>query len=186
MFTPPASSRSRAWTRTRWWRACARAGTAAWCPCPARTAWRRWSTPSPSPATTWSASAPATSPAGRTPCPASEPLTVIGAASNLIVRDGGVPGLVVKLGGAFGGVSVGEDGVVAGAAALDAAVAEHAAAAGLSGLEFLCGIPGSIGGAVAMNAGAYGTEIADVLDWAEVATPRGVERLPALAFRFAY
>ena len=118
--------------------------------------------------------------------PAGEPLTVVGAASNLIVRDGGVPGLVVRLGGAFGGVSAEADGVVAGAAALDAAVAEHAAAAGLSGLEFLCGIPGSIGGAVAMNAGAYGTETADVLDWAEVATPRGVQRLPASAFRFAY
>ncbi len=118
--------------------------------------------------------------------PAGEPLTVVGAASNLIVRDGGVPGLVVKLGGAFGGVQVEADGVVAGAAALDAAVAEHAAAAGLSGLEFLSGIPGSIGGAVAMNAGAYGAETADVLDWAEVATARGVLRLPAAAFRFAY
>jgi UDP-N-acetylmuramate dehydrogenase len=118
--------------------------------------------------------------------PADQPLTVVGAASNLIVRDGGVPGLVVKLGGAFGGVQTEADGVVAGAAALDAGVAEHAAAAGLAGLEFLCGIPGSIGGAVAMNAGAYGTEIADVLDWAEVATARGVERLPVSAFRFAY
>jgi UDP-N-acetylmuramate dehydrogenase len=118
--------------------------------------------------------------------PAGEPFTAVGAASNLIVRDGGVPGLVVKLGGAFGGVSVEADGVVAGAAALDAAVAEHAAAAGLSGLEFLCGIPGSVGGAVAMNAGAYGTETGDVLDWAEVATARGVRRLPASALRFAY
>ncbi len=118
--------------------------------------------------------------------PAGEPLTVMGAASNLIVRDGGVPGLVVRLGGAFGGVQVEADGVVAGAAALDAAVAEHAAAAGLSGLEFLCGIPGSVGGAVAMNAGAYGAETGDVLDWAEVATPRGALRLPASAFRFAY
>jgi UDP-N-acetylmuramate dehydrogenase len=117
---------------------------------------------------------------------AGEPLTVIGAASNLIVRDGGVPGLVVKLGGAFGGVRVEEDGVVAGAAALDVAVAEHAAAAGLAGLEFLCGIPGTIGGAAAMNAGAYGAETADVLDWAEVATPGGVLHLPAAALRFAY
>jgi UDP-N-acetylmuramate dehydrogenase len=117
---------------------------------------------------------------------AGQPLTVVGAASNLIVRDGGVPGLVVRLGGAFGDVQTENDGVVAGAAALDANVAEHAAAAGLAGLEFLCGIPGSIGGAVAMNAGSYGTEIADVLDWAEVATARGVERLPASAFRFAY
>lgn len=118
--------------------------------------------------------------------PAGMPLTVIGAASNLIIRDGGLPGVVVRLGGGFGGVSVEADGVVAGAAALDVTVAEHAAAAGLGGLEFLCGIPGSIGGAIAMNAGAYGAEVKDVLDWAEVATPRGVQRLPADAFAFAY
>jgi UDP-N-acetylmuramate dehydrogenase len=114
-------------------------------------------------------------------------LTVIGAASNLIIRDGGVRGVVVKLAGrGFGGIAVDGEGIVAGAAALDATVAEHAAAAGLGGLEFLCGIPGTIGGAVAMNAGAYGSEIKDVLDWAEVATPRGLLRLPAAAFAFAY
>ncbi len=119
--------------------------------------------------------------------PAGMPLTVIGAASNLILRDGGLPGVVVRLGGgAFGGVAVEADGVVAGAAALDATVAEHAAAAGLGGLEFLCGVPGSIGGAVAMNAGAYGAEVKEVLDWAEVATAEGVRRLPAAEFAFAY
>ncbi|WP_207540045.1 UDP-N-acetylmuramate dehydrogenase [Sabulicella rubraurantiaca] len=115
------------------------------------------------------------------------PLTVIGAASNLIVRDGGVPGMVVRLPArGFGAIAAEADGIVAGAAALDVTLAEHAAAAGLAGLEFLCGIPGSVGGAVAMNAGAYGTEVKDVLDWAEVATARGVERLPASAFRFGY
>jgi UDP-N-acetylmuramate dehydrogenase len=114
-------------------------------------------------------------------------VTVIGAASNLIIRDGGVRGVVVKLAGrAFGGIAVDGEGIVAGAAALDATVAEHAAAAGLGGLEFLCGIPGTIGGAVAMNAGAYGSEIKDVLDWAEVATPRGLLRLSAAEFGFAY
>lgn len=119
--------------------------------------------------------------------PAGMPVTTIGAASNLIIRDGGLPGVVLRLpGGGFGGIAVEEDGVVAGAAALDATVAEHAARAGLAGLEFLCGIPGSVGGAVAMNAGAYGTEVKDVLDWAEVATPRGIRRLPAAAFAFAY
>jgi UDP-N-acetylmuramate dehydrogenase len=119
--------------------------------------------------------------------PEGTPVTALGAASNLILRDGGLPGVVVRLGGAaFGRVEVEADGLVAGAAALDATVAEHAAAAGLGGLEFLCGIPGSVGGAVAMNAGAYGAEVKDVLDWAEVATPHGVERLPAPAFRFAY
>jgi len=83
-------------------------------------------------------------------------------------------------------VSVEPDGIVAGAAALDATVAEHAAAAGLAGLEFLSGIPGAIGGAVAMNAGAYGREVKDCLDWAEVATPTGLLRLAAADFRFAY
>ncbi len=118
--------------------------------------------------------------------PANLPLAVIGAASNLIIRDGGLPGVVVRLGGAFGAVSVEADGVVAGAAALYATVAQHAAAAGLSGLEFLSGIPGSIGGAVAMNAGAYGRELVEVLDWAEIAMPQGVQRLPAAALALAY
>ncbi len=115
------------------------------------------------------------------------PVTVIGAASNLIIRDGGVPGVVIRLPARpFGAIMRDGDGFVAGAAALDATLAEHAAAAGLEGLEFLSGIPGSIGGAVAMNAGAYGREVVDCLDWAEVATARGVQRLEAAAFRFAY
>ncbi len=119
--------------------------------------------------------------------PETVPLTVIGAASNLIIRDGGVRGVVLRLAGrAFGGIERDGEGVIAGSAALDATVAEHAAAAGLAGLEFLCGIPGTIGGAVAMNAGAYGAEIKDVLEWAEVATPSGLVRLSAAEFGFAY
>jgi UDP-N-acetylmuramate dehydrogenase len=114
------------------------------------------------------------------------PLTVLGAASNLIIRDGGLPGATLRLGGGFAEVVVEADGIVAGAAALDVTVAEHAAAAGLAGLEFLSGIPGSIGGAVAMNAGAYGSEVKDVLDWAEVATPDGVQRLTAAELRLSY
>ena len=101
------------------------------------------------------------------------PVTAIGAASNLIVRDGGVHGVVVKLGRGFGDIVVEADGIVAGAAALDVTVAETAASAGLAGLEFLCGIPGTIGGAVAMNAGAYGNDIAACLDWAEIVTRSG-------------
>ncbi|MCS6932204.1 MAG: UDP-N-acetylmuramate dehydrogenase [Acetobacteraceae bacterium] len=114
------------------------------------------------------------------------PVTVIGAASNLIVRDGGVRGVVVRLGGGFARIERDGDAILAGAGALDATVAEHAAAAGLSGLEFLCGIPGTVGGAVAMNAGAYGAEIKDVLDWAEVATPSGLVRLSGADLAFAY
>ena len=117
---------------------------------------------------------------------AEAPITVMGAASNLIVRDGGVRGIVLRLARGFGEVEVEADGVVAGAAALDATVAEHAAAAGLSGLEFLSGIPGSIGGAVAMNAGAYGAEVADRLDWAEIATVDGLLRVRAAELRLTY
>jgi UDP-N-acetylmuramate dehydrogenase len=101
------------------------------------------------------------------------PVTVIGAGSNLIVRDGGVSGVVIRLPSSFARIAVEVDGIVAGAAALDLTVAETAADAGLAGLAFLSGIPGTIGGAVAMNAGAYGTETGAVLDWAEVVTREG-------------
>jgi UDP-N-acetylmuramate dehydrogenase len=105
--------------------------------------------------------------------PLEMPVTVIGAASNLIIRDGGLPGVVIKLARGFSNIVVETDGIIAGAAALDATVAEHAASAALTGLEFLSGIPGTIGGAVAMNAGAYGGEIKGVLDWAEIVTRSG-------------
>jgi UDP-N-acetylmuramate dehydrogenase len=115
------------------------------------------------------------------------PVTAIGAASNLIVRDGGVPGVVVRLARGFNAIECDPAGVTAGAAALDVTVAEHAAAAGLAGLEFLSGIPGSIGGAIAMNAGAYGSDVAAVLDWAEIVTRDGqVLRLPARALGLSY
>jgi UDP-N-acetylmuramate dehydrogenase len=114
-------------------------------------------------------------------------VTTIGAASNLIVRDRGVRGVVLRLARGFSAVEIGKDGLVVGAAALDSTVAEHAAAAGLTGLEFLWGIPGSIGGAVVMNAGAYESDIATCLDWAEVVTRSGeLLRLPAERFAFAY
>ena len=118
--------------------------------------------------------------------PADAPLTVIGAASNLIVRDGGITGVVVRLARGFADVKVEPRGIIAGAAALDATVAEHAAAAGLTGLEFLSGIPGSVGGAVAMNAGAYGGDVAGCLDWAEIVTAAGPSRLDAAALHLAY
>lgn len=105
--------------------------------------------------------------------PLEMPVMVMGAASNLIVRDGGIHGVVLKLARGFGEVLVEADGLIVGAAALDTTVAEHAAAAGFTGLEFLSGIPGTIGGAVAMNAGAYGSDMAAVLDWAEIVTRDG-------------
>jgi len=92
------------------------------------------------------------------------PLYGIGVGSNLIVRDGGVAGVVIRLGPrAFGEVSTQGDTVIAGAAALDRRVAETAASANIGGLEFFHGIPGTIGGALRMNAGANGTETRDVL-----------------------
>ncbi|MBW4021920.1 MAG: UDP-N-acetylmuramate dehydrogenase [Proteobacteria bacterium] len=119
--------------------------------------------------------------------PADVPVTVIGAASNLIIRDGGIAGVVIRLARGFSTVAVEPDGIVCGAAALDATVAEHAAAAGLGGLEFLSGIPGSIGGAVAMNAGAYGSDMAACLDWAEIVTRSGEQiRLPAAELHLSY
>jgi UDP-N-acetylmuramate dehydrogenase len=98
--------------------------------------------------------------------PAETPVTVLGVGSNVIVRDGGIPGVVVRLAGKhFAEVVIDEeDGlVIAGAGALDAAVARAAANAGLAGLEFYAGIPGTIGGALTMNAGCYGAETKDIL-----------------------
>jgi UDP-N-acetylmuramate dehydrogenase len=115
------------------------------------------------------------------------PVTVVGAASNLIIRDGGIAGIVIRLARGFGDIVVEADGVVAGAAALDAVVAEHAAQAGLAGLEFLSGIPGAVGGAIAMNAGAYGGDVAATLDWAELVTRQGeIIKLSASDIGFSY
>jgi UDP-N-acetylmuramate dehydrogenase len=92
------------------------------------------------------------------------PVYVVGVGSNLIVRDGGLPGVVIRLAPrGFGEASANGDIVTAGAAALDKRVAETAAAANLAGLEFYFGIPGTIGGALRMNAGANGAETKDVL-----------------------
>lgn len=119
--------------------------------------------------------------------PTDVPVTPIGVGSNLLVRDGGVDGVVLRLGGAFADISVDGDEIEAGAAALDANVAKKAAAAGLAGLEYLSGIPGTIGGALRMNAGAYGTETKDVLIWADAMDRAGrVNRLDAGDMGFEY
>ena len=112
---------------------------------------------------------------------AARPVTVLGVASNLLIRDGGLPGVTLRLGGAFAKVEVRDDLIEAGAGALDGNVALTAAAAGLGGLEFLSGIPGTIGGALRMNAGAYGREIKDVLVSVQALDPKGelVELTPA-------
>jgi UDP-N-acetylmuramate dehydrogenase len=105
--------------------------------------------------------------------PEDVPVTTIGVGSNLLVRDGGVPGVVVRLGKSFAEIASEEDRIRAGAAALDLNVARVAAEAGITGLEFLSGIPGAIGGALRMNAGAYGREIVDVVLAAEAMDPSG-------------
>ncbi len=91
------------------------------------------------------------------------PITVIGLASNLLVRDGGIPGVTIKLGRAFNTIEADGLSLRCGGSAVDAAVATTARDHEIAGLEFLTGIPGTIGGAVRMNAGAYGREIQDVL-----------------------
>ena len=95
--------------------------------------------------------------------PSDIPVTVVGLGSNLIVRDGGVAGVVIRLGRGFGDVSVEGVNLRAGAGVPDVKVARAAQQAGLSGLSFLRGIPGSVGGALRMNGGAYGREIKDAL-----------------------
>jgi UDP-N-acetylmuramate dehydrogenase len=99
--------------------------------------------------------------------PADVPVTVIGVGSNLLVRDGGVPGVVVRLGRGFADIRADGDAIEAGGGALDLNIAHVAAQAGIAGLEFLCGIPGTLGGALRMNAGAYGAEIKNAVVWAK-------------------
>jgi UDP-N-acetylmuramate dehydrogenase len=96
-------------------------------------------------------------------CPEDIAVFPMGVASNLLVSDGGVRGVVVRLGPAFGKVSIEGNSIRAGAATLDKSVAKAAMKAGLCGLEFYAGIPGTIGGALRMNAGCYGTETVDFL-----------------------
>ena len=101
------------------------------------------------------------------------PVTVIGNGSNLLVGDKGIRGLVVEIGSAMNTITVQDNHIVAGAGALLSQVASKAASAGLGGMEFAAGIPGSIGGAVTMNAGAYGGEMKDLLSKVTVLTLDG-------------
>jgi UDP-N-acetylmuramate dehydrogenase len=107
--------------------------------------------------------------------PRDVPVTVVGLGSNLIVRDGGVPGVVIRLGRGFNDIAVEGTRVRVGAAVPDVRVARAAQEAGVAGLAFLRGIPGAVGGALRMNGGAYGRETKDVLIEA-----RGVDRSGAV------
>jgi UDP-N-acetylmuramate dehydrogenase len=115
------------------------------------------------------------------------PLVYLGNGTNVLVSDAGVRGVVVKIGGSLLGLQAAGTELVAGAGESLAAVCHLAADAGLSGLEFSAGIPGTVGGAAIMNAGAYGGEMAQVVSWVEVASLEGgVTRLSAEEAGFGY
>lgn len=119
-------------------------------------------------------------------CPADIPMFPIGACSNMIIRSGGIAGVVVKLGRGFNQIEIADGVVTAGAAALDAHVARRAAEAGID-LTFLRTIPGAIGGAVKMNAGCYGSYMADVVQAVHGLTRAGqAATLTAAECGFAY
>jgi UDP-N-acetylmuramate dehydrogenase len=119
--------------------------------------------------------------------PEDVPVTVLGVGSNLLVRDGGIPGVVLRLGRAFADIRVAAGHVHAGAAALDVNVALSARGAGVAGLEFLSGVPGTIGGALRMNAGAYGSDMATVVVHATALDGQGrLHRLDRDELGFTY
>jgi UDP-N-acetylenolpyruvoylglucosamine reductase len=115
------------------------------------------------------------------------PVAVVGSGSNLLVADEGVPGLVLKLAGGLAGIEPeGERTLVCGGGARLPTVAAYAARAGLSGIEFGVNIPGTVGGAVRMNANAYGGELAQTLRWVEVTGVAGLARREPRELGFGY
>ena len=120
-------------------------------------------------------------------CPKDIPVTMLGVASNMIIRDGGVPGVVIRLGRGFTNIDIRGTEVRAGAGAMDMNVALACLNSSIAGLEFLSGIPGTIGGALRMNAGAYGHEIKDILVSAEVMGRSGeIQNLSAAQMGMEY
>jgi UDP-N-acetylmuramate dehydrogenase len=119
--------------------------------------------------------------------PSDVPVTVIGVGSNLLVRDGGIEGVVVRLGRGFTDIRATGTTLSAGAGALDLSVALSARDAGIGGLEFLSGIPGTIGGALRMNAGAYESDVSQVFVNADVLDATGtLHRLSKAEMSFTY
>src|SRR5437588_12863664 len=114
------------------------------------------------------------------------PLSVVGSGSNLLIADEGVPGLVLKLDRDLAAIEVEGAAIVCGGGARLPAVAARAARAGLSGIEFGVNIPGTVGGAVRMNANAYGGELERVLEWVDIVGPAGAQRRSADELGFAY
>ncbi|HEX2183273.1 MAG TPA: UDP-N-acetylmuramate dehydrogenase [Rubrobacteraceae bacterium] len=114
------------------------------------------------------------------------PVTVLGGGTNVLVRDGGIRGLTIRLAKALTGVEIEDRSVVAEAGVLYPVLANATAGRGLAGLEFATGIPGTVGGAVYMNAGAYGGETKDVLDWADVLGDGEVVRMGNAELELSY
>ncbi len=115
------------------------------------------------------------------------PLTILGAASNVIIRDGGIDGVVLRLGGEFAKISAVGELITAGAAALCGNVALQSKMAALAGMEFLTGIPGSIGGAIAMNAGCYDGDMSKIIKSVRALDYQGnMHELQNLDFGFYY
>jgi UDP-N-acetylmuramate dehydrogenase len=114
------------------------------------------------------------------------PVTVLGGGTNVLVRDGGIRGLTIRLAKSLKGVEIEGVRVVADAGALYPVLANTTAGRGLGGLEFATGIPGTVGGAVYMNAGAYGSETTEVLDWADVYQDGAVVRMENADLALSY
>lgn len=119
--------------------------------------------------------------------PADLPIFTLGAGSNVLIRDGGYDGLVLKLAGEFNQLEIRDNTVIAGAGVLDRTLALTLAQENYSNLEFFVGIPGSIGGAIAMNAGAYDSEVKDHLLWVDLMTFNGeIIRMDRADFKMTY
>ncbi len=122
--------------------------------------------------------------------PADIPVNIIGVGSNLLVRDGGVPGVTIRLGRGFTNIAVYNEGqtpyIDVGAAVLDRTVAFVAKDEGVGGLEFLVGVPGTMGGAVKMNAGCYGGDMASILESVLIVDKSGLRRISADALGLSY
>jgi UDP-N-acetylmuramate dehydrogenase len=114
------------------------------------------------------------------------PVTVLGGGTNVLVRDGGIRGLTIRLAKSLKGVEIEGSRVVADAGVLYPVLANTTAGRGLGGLEFATGIPGTVGGAVYMNAGAYGSETTEVLDWADVYQDGAVVRMENADLALSY
>ena len=116
------------------------------------------------------------------------PVTVLGGGTNVLILDGGIRGLTIRLARALTDVMIDHKNVVADAGVLYPVLANTTAGRGLAGLEFASGVPGTVGGAVYMNAGAYGSDTSEVLKWAEVYKPEtgAVERVPNAGLGLSY